>query len=82
LDGSLHQRGREESQRYRHIDLSNAALLAHSDLINSGGAGNDLIKPTAAVRDRCDKRGAGLSADRASVLGRCRLGQDDFAPPF
>ena len=68
FDGSLHQRGREESQRNRHTDLSNAAFFARGNLIDTEGAGNDLIKPTPAVRDRCDKLGAGLSADRASIL--------------
>ena len=82
LDGSLHKRRRKERQRNRHIDLANAALFAHSYLLDSDGANNDLIKPTAAARNRRNKRGARLSADRASVLWRCGLGHDDFAPPF
>jgi hypothetical protein len=65
---------REERERDCHIDLSNAAFFARSNLLDTDGAGNDLIKPTPAARDRCDKRGASLSADRASVLQRCRLG--------
>jgi hypothetical protein len=62
--------------------MANAAPFARSNLLDSGGTGNDLIKPTAAARDRCDKRGARLSPDRASVLWRCRLGHDDLAPAF
>jgi hypothetical protein len=50
--GSLHQLGRQESQRDRHIDLSNAALVACSNLGDTGdGPGHDLIKPTPATRD-------------------------------
>ena len=52
--------GRKERQRYRHIGLSDATSFACSNLLDSGGAGNDLIKPTAAARDRCNKRGASL----------------------
>jgi len=82
FDGRLHQPGRKERQRYRHIDLANAASFARGNLLDNGGAGNDLKKPTPAARDRCDKRRARLSADRASVLWRRRLGYDDLAPSF
>ena len=82
FDGRLHQPRCEERQRNRHIDLANATLFTRSNLLDTDGTGNDLIKPTTAACDRCDKRGAGLSADRASVPGRCRLGHDDLAPPF
>ena len=68
LDSSLNQPGREERQRYRHIDLSNAAFFPQSDLVDSDRAGHDLIKPTATACDRCDKRGTSLSTDRASIL--------------
>jgi hypothetical protein len=48
--------------------LSNAAFVACSNLLHTGdGAGNDLIKPTPATRDRCDERGAGLGANRPTV---------------
>src|SRR5439155_9335108 len=44
FDGGLHEIGREESERDRHIDLSNAASLPRSDLLDTGdGAGNNLI---------------------------------------
>src|SRR6266566_4119504 len=47
FDGGLHEIGREESERDRHIDLSNAASLPCSDLLDTrDGAGNNLIKPT------------------------------------
>src|SRR5262245_19505330 len=69
LDGSLHELGREEGERDFHIDLSNAAFVTHSNLLDTGdGAGNDLIKPAPATRNRCDERGAGLDAYRSTVV--------------
>src|SRR5947209_11536358 len=81
FDGGLHEIGREESERDRHIDLSNAASLPRSDLLDTGdGAGNILIKPTPATRDRCDERGAGLGANGSKVVWRHRYRHDDLAP--
>src|SRR5258708_2820363 len=60
---AFHEVGREERERDRHIDLSNAAFVACSNLLDTGhGASNNLIKPTPAARDRCDECGAGLGA--------------------
>src|SRR5437667_11318362 len=79
FDGGLHEIRREESERDRHIDLSNAASLPRSDLLDTGdGAGNNLIKPTPATRDRCDERGAGLGAscgdiDTGTMISRRRF---------
>ena len=81
FDGSLHQFRREESQRDRHIDLSNAAFVPRSNLLDTGdGAGNDLIKPTSATRDRCDERGAGRGANGSNIVWRHRYRHDDLAP--
>src|SRR5262249_9129101 len=45
--------GREERQRDRHIDLSNAAFVSCNNVLDAGdGAGNDLVKPTPATRGR------------------------------
>ena len=75
FDGCLHEFGREERERDRHIDLSNAAFVPCSDLLDTGdGAGNDLIKPTSATRDRCDERDAGLGANGPKVVWRPRTG--------
>ena len=69
LDGGFDQIGREERERDRHIDLADAAFFARSDLLDIGdGASNDLFEPATTTGDRCDKRGAGLGADRATVL--------------
>src|SRR5205807_5059252 len=83
FDGSLHEVGREERERDRHIDLSNAAFVAGSNLLDtSHGASNNLIKPTPAARDRCDECGAGLGANRSTVVRRHESRRDDIASPF
>jgi hypothetical protein len=80
FDGSLHQFRREESQRDRHIDLSNAAFVARSNLLGTrDGAGNDLIKPMPATCDRCDERGASLSTNGSMVVRRHGRRRDDVA---
>jgi hypothetical protein len=69
FDGTLHELGREECERDRHIDLSNGTFFACSDLIHTGdGAGNDLIEPTPTARDGCDKvwRGSRRGSDGAT----------------
>src|SRR5260370_15721650 len=79
LDGSLHELGGEERERDRQIDLSNAAFVPRSNLLDAGdGAGNDLSKPTSAARDRCDERRAGLGAYRSPVVWRRASRHDDF----
>ena len=83
LNGSLHELRREERERDRHIDLADAAFFPRSDLIHTGdGAGNDFFKPAPTARDGCDKCGAGLGADRATVLWRLGGRHDDLASPF
>jgi len=45
-------------------------FFACSNLLDTGdGAGNDLIKPTPATRDRCDERGAGGGDPQRSEAG-------------
>src|SRR5213079_2184808 len=38
--------------------------------------------PTPAARDRCDECGAGLGANRSTVVRRHGSGHDDIASPF
>ena len=81
FDGGLHESGREEGERDRHIDLSNGAFLARSDLLGTGdGAGDDLIKPMSPTCDRCDEGGAGLGANGSNIVWRQRYRHDDLAP--
>jgi len=52
FDGSLHEIGREERERDRHIDLSNAAFVAGSNLLDTGhGASNNLINGAAPAKN-------------------------------
>src|SRR5258706_4826206 len=82
FDGGLHEVGREERERDRHIDLSNAAFVTRSNLLDTGhGASNNLIKPPPAARDRCDEYGAGLGANRSTVVRRNGSRHDNIASP-
>jgi hypothetical protein len=48
---------REERERDRHIDLSNAPFVAGSNLLDTGqGASNNLIKPDATSLARVSTR--------------------------
>ena len=77
LNGSLHEFRREERERDRHIDLSNAAFVARSNLLDTGdSAGNNLIEPMPATRDRCDERGAGLGANGSKVVWRHNIASE------
>jgi hypothetical protein len=52
FDGSLHEIGREESERDRHIDLSNAAFVASRNLIDTGDRPcHDLVEPAPTTGD-------------------------------
>src|SRR5260370_5278640 len=83
FDSRLHEVGREERERDRHIDLSNAAFVAGGNLLDTGhGGSNNLIKPTPAACDRCDECGAGLGANRSTVVRRHGSRHDDIASPF
>lgn len=65
VDSRLDQTGREERQRDGHIDVTNAAFFASSDLLGSEHySGDDLILPPAPPRDRCNKFRPLLGADR------------------
>src|SRR5947199_2413906 len=83
LDGSMHEFGREEGERDCHIDLSNAAFLARRNLlVTDDGAGNDLIKPAPAARNRCDERRPGLGAHRSGIVWRGGRRHGEFASPL
>jgi hypothetical protein len=60
----------------------NAASFARSNLLDAGDcAGNDLFQPATTTRDGCDKCGAGLGANRSTVLWRQGSRHDDLASP-
>src|SRR5207247_7650569 len=59
------------------------AFVAGGNLLDTGhGASNNLTKPTPAPCDRCDECGAGLGANRSTVVRRQGSGHDDIASPF
>src|SRR5438034_11137930 len=83
FDGSLHEVGREEREGDGTIDLSNAEIVPCRNILETGrGASKNLIKPTPAARDRCDEYGAGLGANRSTVMRRHGSRHDDIASPF
>src|SRR5258708_29337021 len=56
FDGSLHEVGREERDRDRHIDLSDVAFVPGTNLLDPGpGASANLINPSTAPPDHCDQ---------------------------
>jgi hypothetical protein len=68
-----HEFGREERERDRHIDLSNAAFIPRSDLLDTGdGAGNHFIKPAPTTRSL---RPAWRASRREEVDGRVGAGK-------
>jgi hypothetical protein len=79
IDCGLHQGRRQERERYRHIDLTNGAVLSGSDLLNIRDLSCDqLVEPVPPLRDRGDERGTGyvwsyagfnsFGRDRATAL--------------
>src|SRR5215468_4514397 len=72
FDGGLDQSRRDECHRYRHVDVTNAALLARGNAFDAGSATDDLVEPGTSARDRFDKRGTSLRLhwSRARSCGR------------
>ena len=80
IDRRLNQARCKECERYRHIDLSNAALFAFCDLLDVDGvSGDNLVQPMSAFRNGGDKLGTGLGPDRSVVgSGSVLRWPDDF----
>ncbi len=71
IDCGFDEIGREESQRYRHIDLTHAASSAVGDAVGCGGAIIDkLLEPTAPLRNRSNQRPSRVRANGTPVLLR------------
>jgi len=78
--GGLDKIGREEGERYGHVDLPNAALLADADFLDCGHSTNDhIVEPLAAFCDGADKVCASLELLRLDVPPRCMMRQQDPA---
>src|SRR5256885_12267447 len=69
INGRLHEVGREEGERDRHVDPPHTASFAICDAFGiRTRIGHELMKPSAAPRNRCDQERAVLGADRTGVL--------------
>ena len=55
FDGGLDQSRRDECHRYRHVDLTNSALLARGNAFDAGSARDDLVEPGTSARDGFDQ---------------------------
>ena len=63
--------GREESQRYHHIDLTHAASSAVGDAVGCGGAiFHEFLEPTAPLRNCSNQRPSRVRANGTPVLLR------------
>ena len=83
FNSRLHKIGRQESQRYCHIDLTQAAVLSPSDALDSDVCVLDkLLEPVAPARDRDDQGCASLGADRTSVSGFNCIRDEDVPSSF
>src|SRR5262245_15190115 len=55
FDCGLDQSRRDECHRYRHVDVTNAALLARGNGFDAGSARDDLVEPGTSTRDGFDQ---------------------------
>ena len=70
LDCRLDDRRCEEGHRQCHVDLADTAVLPLREAVDRGRAGNDLLEPLAATRDRADQTCTSLRPGS----GGCALG--------
>ena len=67
FNGSLDQTWRDKRQRDRHVDVTNAAMVALRNLLQIlNGARNDLIQPLPSACDGLKQTGSALSLDRSN----------------
>ena len=65
LDGCLHEFGREERERDRHIDLSNAAFIPRRRWLDEMIAGTVTSVEQIAARDKCSIRQVNMTISLA-----------------
>jgi len=71
--GCFDQVGSEEGEREGHIDLPNAALLAHAKFGDVGySTGDHIIQPSAAFGDGADQVRTALKLFRTDVASQER----------
>src|ERR1700704_804860 len=82
IDRGFDEIGRKESQRYRHVDLTGAASSAVGDVLGRGRRILDqLLEPTAPLRNRSNQCRFRLRPDGPRTLLRWVSRQKNFATP-
>src|SRR6185312_1716575 len=81
--GGTDQFGRKEGERDRHVDVTNAASLARSDLFSAGDRPrDDLIEPAPASRDSGDQTETPLRPLWANIFSRGAVRQQHLSASF
>src|SRR5712672_265255 len=82
IDCGFDEIGRKESERYRHVDLTGAASSAVGDALGRGRRILDqLLEPTAPLRNRSNQCRFRLRPDGPRTLLRWVSRQKNFATP-
>jgi hypothetical protein len=80
--GCFDKIGREESQRDGHVNLPNAALLAHAKLSDRSYPTRDhIIEPLTTAGDGAHEARSALELLRTDVASRCIMREQDLARP-
>ena len=80
IDRRLDNVGGEKRQRNRHRRRTLATLFAHGELLNVGdAAGDDFLKPSAAIGDGLQQCRPRLGGDRPTITVMGSEGRDDLA---
>src|SRR6267142_2153601 len=81
INSFLHEVGREEGERDRHVDPPHTASFAVCNVFGiRSRIGHKLIQPSASPRDRCDQECAVLVTDRTDVLMSLEFRHENLAP--
>src|SRR5262249_31575169 len=81
-DGGVEERRRDEWHRYRHVDVTNAALLARGNGFDAGSARDDLVEPGPSARDRFDQCGTSLRLHWPRARSCARGWKQDLLEPL
>src|SRR5215510_3377359 len=82
FDDSLEQSWRDEGHRYRHVDLTKAALLACGNAFDAGSTGDDLVEPGTSARDGLDQCRTSLRLHGSRARSCARGRKQDLLEPL
>src|SRR5215475_2383598 len=82
FDDSLDQSWRDEGHRYRHVDLTKAALLARGNAFDAGSTRDDLVEPGTSARDGFDQCRTSLRLHWSRVRSCGRGWKQDLLEPL